>query len=78
MIISIIQPQVLGNFIINILKIKNFISASDRSETIRALANPNLKPNDFLRPGHIFPLIAKKGGLLERRGHTEVINEIFL
>ncbi|WP_128330505.1 3,4-dihydroxy-2-butanone-4-phosphate synthase [Apibacter sp. HY039] len=47
------------------------ISASDRSKTIRALADENIKPEDFGRPGHIFPLIAKKGGVLKRNGHTE-------
>lgn len=47
------------------------ISAGDRAETIRQLANFNTSCDDFLRPGHIFPLIAKEGGVLERRGHTE-------
>jgi 3,4-dihydroxy 2-butanone 4-phosphate synthase/GTP cyclohydrolase II len=47
------------------------ISAFDRAATIRALANLNTKPEDLLRPGHIFPLIAKKGGVLRRAGHTE-------
>lgn len=47
------------------------ISAFDRSDTVRALINPNVKRNDFKRPGHIFPLIAKKGGVLRRAGHTE-------
>ena len=47
------------------------ISASDRSQTILALMNPNTKPTDFMRPGHIFPLRAKKGGVLKRAGHTE-------
>jgi len=47
------------------------ISASDRSKTIKALINPNIKPSDFGRPGHIFPLKAKEGGVLRRTGHTE-------
>ncbi|MBN9064573.1 MAG: 3,4-dihydroxy-2-butanone-4-phosphate synthase [Rhizobiales bacterium 65-9] len=47
------------------------ISADDRTTTVRALANPNAGANDFARPGHIFPLIAKDGGVLMRSGHTE-------
>lgn len=47
------------------------ISASDRSKTIQALINPNIKPEEFGKPGHIFPLKAKKGGVLRRAGHTE-------
>ncbi|MCX7696109.1 MAG: bifunctional 3,4-dihydroxy-2-butanone-4-phosphate synthase/GTP cyclohydrolase II [Bacteroidales bacterium] len=47
------------------------ISASDRAKTIYALADPSTKPEDLGRPGHIFPLRAKKGGVLERAGHTE-------
>lgn len=47
------------------------ISASDRSATIRALALPETSPDDFGRPGHIFPLIAAEGGVLRRAGHTE-------
>jgi len=47
------------------------ISAEDRSKTIKALVDPNIKPDDFGRPGHIFPLKAKKGGVLRRTGHTE-------
>ena len=47
------------------------ISASDRSKTIQALINPDIKPEEFGRPGHIFPLIAKDGGVLRRTGHTE-------
>lgn len=47
------------------------ISASDRSKTIKALIDSNFKANDFGRPGHIFPLIAKEGGVLRRTGHTE-------
>jgi 3,4-dihydroxy 2-butanone 4-phosphate synthase/GTP cyclohydrolase II len=47
------------------------ISASDRSKTILALIDPATKPEDLGRPGHIFPLIAKNGGVLRRSGHTE-------
>ncbi|MCP9752239.1 bifunctional 3,4-dihydroxy-2-butanone-4-phosphate synthase/GTP cyclohydrolase II [Ferruginibacter sp. HRS2-29] len=47
------------------------ISAHDRSKTILALVNPATKPEDFGRPGHIFPLKAKNGGVLRRAGHTE-------
>src|SRR5664279_2891301 len=47
------------------------ISAHDRALTIQALVNPNTKPGDLGRPGHIFPLRAKKGGVLRRAGHTE-------
>lgn len=47
------------------------ISAEDRANTILALANPNTDPNDLGKPGHIFPLKAKKGGVLRRTGHTE-------
>lgn len=47
------------------------ISAFERAETVRQLVNPKSKPEDFRRPGHVFPLIAKEGGVLERDGHTE-------
>jgi 3,4-dihydroxy 2-butanone 4-phosphate synthase/GTP cyclohydrolase II len=47
------------------------ISAQDRSKTVKALVNPDTKPQDLGRPGHIFPLKAKKGGVLRRSGHTE-------
>ena len=47
------------------------ISASDRSKTIQALINPDLDPKKLGKPGHIFPLRAKKGGVLRRAGHTE-------
>ncbi|MGK0550880.1 GTP cyclohydrolase II [Enterococcus faecalis] len=50
---------------------KTGISAFDRATSIKALADSNSKANDFLRPGHIFPLIAVDGGTLVRRGHTE-------
>jgi len=47
------------------------ISASDRSETIQRMLHPEAKPSDFGRPGHIFPLKARKEGVLRRAGHTE-------
>ena len=47
------------------------VSAADRAATIRALADPNSKPETFGRPGHINPLYAKAGGVLQRAGHTE-------
>ena len=47
------------------------ISAADRSKTIKALIDPEIKAHQFSKPGHIFPLIAKDGGVLRRTGHTE-------
>ncbi|KZV98732.1 3,4-dihydroxy-2-butanone 4-phosphate synthase [Exidia glandulosa HHB12029] len=47
------------------------ISAHDRALTARQLASPSAKPDDFNRPGHMVPLRARSGGVLERRGHTE-------
>ncbi|WP_417871523.1 3,4-dihydroxy-2-butanone-4-phosphate synthase [Winogradskyella sp.] len=47
------------------------ISASDRAKTVKALVNDDTKPFELARPGHIFPLIAKEGGVLRRTGHTE-------
>ena len=47
------------------------ISAADRAKTILALVDPSTKPYDLARPGHIFPLVAKQGGVLRRTGHTE-------
>ena len=47
------------------------ISAAERANTLRALANPALTPTEFLRPGHIFPLVAVAGGVHQRAGHTE-------
>jgi len=50
---------------------KTGISAYERDLTIKKLSNPTSRPDDFVRPGHIFPLIAKVGGVLVRTGHTE-------
>ena len=47
------------------------ISASDRSKTIQAMINPTIRPEELGKPGHIFPLRARKGGVLRRAGHTE-------
>ncbi|MFH6957268.1 3,4-dihydroxy-2-butanone-4-phosphate synthase [Flavobacterium aquidurense] len=47
------------------------ISAADRSKTVLALTDANVKPHELARPGHIFPLVAKQGGVLRRTGHTE-------
>ncbi|HOM01832.1 MAG TPA: bifunctional 3,4-dihydroxy-2-butanone-4-phosphate synthase/GTP cyclohydrolase II [Acetivibrio sp.] len=47
------------------------ISAFERAKTMKELSNPDAKPEDFVRPGHVFPLIAKDGGVLKRAGHTE-------
>jgi 3,4-dihydroxy 2-butanone 4-phosphate synthase/GTP cyclohydrolase II len=47
------------------------ISAYERATTIKLAVSPDAKPQDFVRPGHVFPLMAKKGGVLERTGHTE-------
>ncbi|MBV7296386.1 3,4-dihydroxy-2-butanone-4-phosphate synthase [Enterovibrio paralichthyis] len=47
------------------------VSAADRVTTIKTASNPNAVPSDLARPGHVFPLRARKGGVLTRRGHTE-------
>src|SRR6202040_4004966 len=47
------------------------ISAHDRCETVRMAIDPNTRPQDLLRPGHVFPLRARKGGVLKRAGQTE-------
>ena len=47
------------------------VSAADRVQTIKTAVNPEAKPSDLNRPGHVFPLIAKANGVMERRGHTE-------
>ncbi len=52
------------------------ISMSDRAKTIMALSDINRGADDFLRPGHVFPIIAKKGGVRVRRGHTEAAVEL--
>jgi 3,4-dihydroxy 2-butanone 4-phosphate synthase/GTP cyclohydrolase II len=52
------------------------ISADERTNTARALANGNAAAEDFVRPGHVFPLIAKEGGVLMRSGHTEAATDL--
>ena len=52
------------------------ISAHDRAETIKAMINPETKPEDIARPGHIFPLRARDGGVLVRAGHTEAVVDL--
>src|SRR4051794_1391615 len=47
------------------------ITAAERARTIQAICDPTSTPNDFTRPGHLFPLVAKEGGVLRRAGHTE-------
>lgn len=74
------HPMVSGadpdacNFAVSVDAYKNVdtgISPYDRHETIRQILDENSRPEDFMRPGHIFPLRAKKGGVLVRCGHTE-------
>ena len=52
------------------------ISVADRTATVRAMADDNARPSDFARPGHIFPLIAREGGVLRRAGHTEAVTDL--
>ncbi|NNM16466.1 MAG: 3,4-dihydroxy-2-butanone-4-phosphate synthase, partial [Bacteroidia bacterium] len=52
------------------------ISASDRAKTVHALIDDNIKPEELGRPGHIFPLMAKNGGVLRRAGHTEAVIDL--
>lgn len=52
------------------------VSVSDRSNTVRALVDPQVQANDFARPGHIFPLRAMEGGVLRRAGHTEAVVDL--
>ncbi len=55
---------------------KTGISAYERNITIKKISSPTSKPDDFVRPGHIFPLIARRGGVLRRTGHTEGSTDI--
>ena len=52
------------------------ISAFDRAKTIEVLVNPNSTPEDLRRPGHLFPCVARLGGVLERIGHTETVVDL--
>ena len=54
------------------------ISATSRAETIRRLADPSTTPGEFTRPGHVVPLCARPGGVLERDGHTEASIDLSL
>ena len=54
------------------------IGAADRARTIRKVIDPDSQPSDFQRPGHVFPLRARPGGVLERRGHTEASVDLAL
>jgi 3,4-dihydroxy 2-butanone 4-phosphate synthase/GTP cyclohydrolase II len=56
---------------VDIATARTGITAGERSETIRRIASPECRVDDFVRPGHVYPLIAKKGGVLRRAGHTE-------
>jgi len=58
------------------LGVSTGISAADRAATLRALADPAAKADDFVRPGHIFPLRSRPGGVLERPGHTEAAQDL--
>jgi len=67
------------NFTISVDAVKNVttgISAKDRYETIKTIAEPKTKKNDLARPGHIFPIVAKDGGVLYRTGHTEASTDL--
>ena len=67
------------NFTVSVDGIKNVstgISANDRYETVKTLINQKSKPKDLARPGHMFPLIAKDGGVLQRAGHTEAAMDL--
>ena len=68
------EAQFSTNFTVSIEAARGVttgISAADRATTIRAAAHPEAKATDIVQPGHIFPLIAKEGGVLNRAGHTE-------
>src|SRR5260221_6227668 len=52
------------------------ISAADRARTIQIMADPTAVPNDLVQPGHVFPLRAKPGGVLQRSGHTEAVVDL--
>ena len=67
------------NFTISVDAVKNVttgISAKDRYETIKTIADSKTKKNDLARPGHIFPIVAKDGGVLYRTGHTEASTDL--
>ncbi|PJB48364.1 MAG: bifunctional 3,4-dihydroxy-2-butanone-4-phosphate synthase/GTP cyclohydrolase II [Chloroflexi bacterium CG_4_9_14_3_um_filter_45_9] len=57
-------------------KVATGISAFDRAQTIKTVLNPDTKPDDLVRPGHVFPIRAREGGVLVRAGHTEAIVDL--
>ncbi len=57
-------------------KVDTGISAADRAQTVKAVIDPETKPEDIVRPGHMFPLRAREGGVLVRAGHTEAIVDL--
>jgi 3,4-dihydroxy 2-butanone 4-phosphate synthase/GTP cyclohydrolase II len=60
------------------LGITTGISAKERAITSRQVVNPSAKPTDFIKPGHLFPVVSKEGGLLTRKGHTEAAVDLCL
>ena len=61
---------------IDIAEAKTGITAAERGETIRRIASEDCKAEDFVRPGHVYPLLAKEGGVLRRAGHTEAAMDL--
>ena len=61
---------------VDIRGVKTGITATERSDTIRRLAASDSRANEFLRPGHVYPLLAKEGGVLRRAGHTEAAADL--
>lgn len=61
---------------IDIRTARTGITAGERSETIRSIADPAMTDDDFVRPGHVYPLLAKEGGVLRRAGHTEAAMDL--
>lgn len=61
---------------IDIAAAKTGITATERSQTIRKLADPDMSMDDFIRPGHVYPLLAMEGGVLRRAGHTEAAMDL--
>jgi len=61
---------------VDIRSARTGITATERSETIRRLAMPDSQADDFVRPGHVYPLLAKEGGVLRRAGHTEAAADL--
>ena len=61
---------------VDIRSAKTGITAAERCETIRRLADPDCQADEFVRPGHVYPLLAKEGGVLRRAGHTEAAADL--